>query len=586
MSRRQLIAAFVLAALIAGAGGTASVLWRQQERAALARAALPALPDLVRWPAELEAGIKAETAAVRTAENPVPALGRLAALYLANGFVGEARPLLEALRRLEPRNARWARLLAEAHRRAGDRAASEEALLTVVRLDPLYTPAWLALGDAFRERQALDRAEECYRQAVVSGPGDVRAEYALIAFEAWHGRRVDPRRSLAALCEAHPGIRELHELHAQLLEAAGEKDRAAAERRLAALADRQLANADPWLEELLDLCQDPSRLGLAAHRFGLEKRMVLAEKLLRRTARLSPADPTPRKALADLYRRNDRLADAHATLQAALAECPHDPGVPVALSALLCLAHRPFEAAAIVRTALQRWPQRGELHAALGHALREAREPEEAVPVLREAIRLDPTSVAAYCDLGFCLLSLRRTEEARAAIERALAIRPTHAESLVLIGRLTLENGEFAEAERHIVKLHELDPDEPGSRLLYSALHLAKGRAAEEARQFDEADRLYRLGLEASPEFATLLRTAASLAARRAEYGRMADLLERYLRIVPRDLEVYPLLSDAYREIERPDDEERALERGLAMAGKIGNRAKIDEFNALIESLY
>lgn len=582
MTRRQLILALVLVAIIVGAGGAAIHQWRQQQRAAVVRAALPEIPDLIRWPGDMVADVQDTTAEARVSSRPVRALGRLAALYVVNGFDDQARSALAALRQVEPANARWPYLVAEVQRRNDDAAAAAESMEAVVALDPTYAPAWIRLGDLMREQQNLQRAEECYVQAVTNEPGDVRAQFALISFEAWHGRRVDPRQSLSDLAQQHPGIRELHELLARLHAAAGDQTRAAQERRRAAGASRVLGLADPWLDELQSLCYDPNRLGLAAQRRAREKRLPAAEALLKHAIELSPGDATPRRVLASLYEDNERLADARALLETALTECPDDPALPVALARVLSRMHRLLDAAAVARAALVRWPQRGDLHAALGFALRDAREHEEAVPELREAVRLDSTLVEAHYALGFCLLALRQREEARTWVEAALAMRPNYPEALILLGSLALETGDLELAQHHLHRLHELQPDVPGSRMLFSALHLARGNEAQHAGRLDEAEQLYRTGLDVSPEFAPLLKEAAQLAARRADYARVTDLFERYLRLEPRALEVYAPLADAYREIGRPELEERALERGLEMAGKLGDQARIEEFDRLL----
>lgn len=586
MSRRQIILGLVLVAITAVAGTAAFRLWREQARATLARAALPPTPNLIRWPAEMVADVQETTAAVRAARDPVKPLSRLAMLYAANGFKGEAEPLLNALRRLQPHEGRWPYLLAELHLRADDKDRAEQALETTVALAPEYAPAWLRLGELMLEQKLLGRAERCFQQASLAAPGEVRARFAVIAFEAWHGRRTDPRQSLIALVRDHPGIRELHELLAQLHAAAGDPVRAKQERRLAERADRRLGMPDPWREEVLERCYEPSRLQRVAQRLGEERRLDLAESLLRRAASLAPADPTPRLALARLLVGSERIRDARTVLEKAREECPDEPAVPIALARVVCQEHKPLEAVAIVQAALARWPDLAGLHAALGYAWRDARENETAVEALRDALRLNPTLVETHYNLAFCLMALRQREAARIAVQRALTLRPDYPEALVMLGGLELDNGDLAAAQRHILALFELRPDEPGSRLLYSALHLELGNRARDERKLDEADRLYRAGLEVSPEFAPLLHEAALLAARRAQYGQVVEWLERYLRIEPRDLEAYILLAEGYREIQRPELLERALERGSEMAQKIGDVAKHAEFEARLDQLY
>ncbi|ACB73782.1 tetratricopeptide repeat protein [Opitutus terrae] len=586
MTRRQLILGLVLVAATAVAGTAAFRLWREQSRAARAWAALPPTPNLIRWPAEMVAAVQEAAAAVRASRDPVKPLGQLAMLYVANGFGSEAERLLHALRRLQPKEARWPYLLAELHRRAGDRDRVEQALEMTVALAPDYAPAWLRLGDLMLEQKLFGRAQRCFQQASLVAPGEVRTRFAVIAFEARHGRRTDPRPSLIVLARDNPGIRELHELLAQLHAAAGDPVRAQQEQRLLERADRRLGMPDPWMEELLEHCYEPNRLQRAAQRFAAEKRLDLAESLLRRATSLSPADPTPRSALAQLLVSSERIRDARTVLEQALVECPDEPMVPIALARVLCQEHKPLEAVAIAQAALACWPEHAGLHAAVGYAWRDARENETALAALREALRLNPTLVEAQYNLAFCLMALRQREAAQVAVQRALTLRPDYPEALVMLGGLELDNGDVAAAQRHILALFELRPDEPGSRLLYAALHHELGNRARDERKFEEADRRYRAGLEVSPQFAPLLHEGALLAARRAQYGQVVEWLERYLRLAPRDLEAYILLAEAYREIQRPELLERALERGSEMAAKIGDTAKHAEFETRLDQLY
>lgn len=586
MSRRQFILCLALFAIIVVAGTAAIRLWRQQERAATARAALPPLPNLTHWPEAMAADLQETVAAVRAAQEPREPLSRLAALFLMNGFEAEAMRTLGALQKIYPEDARWSYLLTDLHLRRGDKPAAERALEATVALDPMYAPAWIRLGDMRLERREIAGAEECYLQAAMNAPGDVRATFALIVFEAQHGQRTDPRRHLEQLARDFPGIVELHDLLARLHAAAGDPVQAAQERRLAAKSRRHLGTEDPWRDELMKFCYDPDRLQRLAGRLAREQRLVEAEKLLKRAVRLAPDESAPRRALARFFEENGRVLEARRLLEEAVVECPDDPELPVLLARVLGLEHKPFDAAATMRAALQRWPQRGELHAALGRALRDAHEPTEAVTALREAIRLDPTQVEACYDLGFCLVGLGQREEGRALAEQARVMRPDYPEALLLLGRLALENGELEFAENLVMKLHGLQPDEPGSQLLFGALHLAKGDRAQKAGDLAEAARLYDAGLEVSPQFAPLLHEAALLATRRAEYLPAVTFLERYLQLEPKDLEAYGMLATSYREIAQPDLIERTLERGMEMARKLGQPAKAAEFDAEIERLY
>ena len=97
MLHRRSILNAVFVAVIILAAGAAFVVWRHQQRAALVLRGVPKIPDLSRWHASLSNEVSAATVQVMTAKDPVDPLGRLACLYLANGYAGQA---LQSLRTL------------------------------------------------------------------------------------------------------------------------------------------------------------------------------------------------------------------------------------------------------------------------------------------------------------------------------------------------------------------------------------------------------------------------------------------------------------------------------------------------------
>ena len=116
--QRTLLAAS-LAALAAG-GWYGWHHWREQQRAVIVKAAVPPIPDLARWPRGYAARVRAATALANRMEQPVAALSELAGLYHANDCYREAEQTERGLHALEPKNARWTYLLADAAAKLGD----------------------------------------------------------------------------------------------------------------------------------------------------------------------------------------------------------------------------------------------------------------------------------------------------------------------------------------------------------------------------------------------------------------------------------------------------------------------------------
>src|SRR6478609_9327870 len=504
MPRRHLILGLGLLVLTMGAATFAWRLWRQQQLATVVLAGVAPAPDVSRWPMEFHRRLQAEETAIRTGQQPTEALGRLAGLYFVNGFATEASQALATLRQLEPKNARWPYLQADLKLRVADKSAAVTALREVTKLDPAYAPAWIKLGDVLVEQSDYADTERCYTQAVDAAPADVHAGFALVSFEAFHGKRGDPRKELQQLVSGHPGIKPLHELLAQMNEAAGDVAGASTQRRLANASKRYLPLDDPWIDGLYVDCFDPNRLSLLSGKMEREGRYEAAAARLNRAIELAPAEPALRNSLAQVHIVANQPEEAVAVLRRAVTDCPDDPAVRERLAMLLRTGKRHDEALAVVRTALVRWPQDAALHTALGQALREAGKIPEALNASLTALQLDPGQPEACYTTAYCLFVAGRRDEARTYLAKALEIRPDYREALLLRAGMAIEEGDVAAAEEPINRLMTLRGDEPDVRLLFAALHLIKGKMARDRGDSAAAARFFQAGLEVFPDFLPL----------------------------------------------------------------------------------
>lgn len=530
MPRRHLLLGLGLVVLTLVVGVSAWRLWRQQQLSAAALAGVAPGPDVTRWPVEFYRQLQAEEAAVRTGRQPTEALGRLAVLYFVNGFAAEASQALATLRQLDPKNARWPYLQADLRLRVADKPGAVTALREVTALDPAYAPAWIKLGDVLVEQAAYTDAERCYTAAVAAAPGDVHAGFALVSFEAFHGKRGDPRKELQQLVAAHPGIKPLHELLARMNEAAGDIAGANQQRRLAEAAKHYLPLDDPWIDELYVNCFDPNRLSLLAGKMEREGRYEAAVARLNRAIALAPAEPALRNSLAQVRIVADQPEEAVTVLRQAVTACPDDPSLHERLAMLLRTGKRHDEALAVVREALGRWPQDAALHTALGEALRAAGQMPAALNASLTALQLDPGQPEACYTAAYCLFAAGRRDEAKTYLAKALEIRPDYREALLLRAGMAIEEGDVVAAEDPINRLMAMPGDAGDARLLFAALHLIKGKMARDRGNADEAARFFRRGLEVFPEFLPLLREAGLLAKNQGRADEARRLFEQGIR--------------------------------------------------------
>ncbi len=144
-----LLAAFVLVGGIALYLRHASQTARPVDFGEVVVETLPEAPSLAGWPEELAARMERAYDGLLDEERRVAALGELALLYHANGFLAQADACYLGLQALQPQEARWPYLMAVAREDFGDQSLVVEDLARANLLDPGYALVVLKLGEAY-----------------------------------------------------------------------------------------------------------------------------------------------------------------------------------------------------------------------------------------------------------------------------------------------------------------------------------------------------------------------------------------------------------------------------------------------------
>jgi arylsulfatase A-like enzyme/Tfp pilus assembly protein PilF len=144
---------------------------------------------------------------------------------------------------------------------------------------------------------------------------------------------------------------------------------------------------------------------------------------LLRAAELSPGDPTPLLALAQVHERAGRVESAISLYEEVLAR---DPDQAVALNNLAYALGQQgrdlSRALSLAERALAAEPARAAFHDTRGFLLLALGEPRLARAALEEALRLDPESAASHYHLGLALERGGEPGTARRHLERAIAL--------------------------------------------------------------------------------------------------------------------------------------------------------------------
>jgi predicted O-linked N-acetylglucosamine transferase (SPINDLY family) len=133
----------------------------------------------------------------------------------------------------------------------------------------------------------------------------------------------------------------------------------------------------------------------------------------------------PHRRAAAALRAENRLAEAVAELQQAVALAPDDPDVQGELGLTLALAGRFREAEAPLRRAHALAPQDPFVLSNLASVLKQLNQATQAEGLFRQLLAIEPDHVPALRNLAVLLKDAGRFAESRALAERALALEPS-----------------------------------------------------------------------------------------------------------------------------------------------------------------
>jgi len=376
---------------------------------------------------------------------------RASALLQAGQFA-QARGVLEAVLREDPRLVEAHRLLGGALRALGDAAGAERALRAAVAIDPRWAPAQTALGELLIETGRADEGEQALRRAIASGRAYGRAVVSLGRFLLERGRPRDAVEALAAHATAAAAGADVLDLYAAALTALERHEEAAAilgrlvalepgnglaEARLAAAlsAARHFGAAAAAAARALAKGVDRAELWFVAGTAAVgEDRYEDAEAAFRKACERNPDYVDAQRELAQLvWMRTGDLAAASAQLDAALRTRPQAHALLAVKANLLQSAGDDAAALALLASVAERDDAPAALLLAASEAALKSGAAERAVGFAERALRALPEAPPALSMYGFALLGAGRAEDAERVAERALAQLPDNQGILALL---------------------------------------------------------------------------------------------------------------------------------------------------------
>lgn len=223
-------------------------------------------------------------------------------------------------------------------------------------------------------------------------------------------------------------------------------------------------------------------------------------------------------------------------------------------------AGRLAEAEATLRAAIAKAPKEMKLLNLLGVVLKRAGRLEDAIETLRAATRADPGNASPWVNLGNCLRGMEQPAKAAQCFERAVRIDPRNPEHHRLLGSA------LAAANDRAGALHALQNAlERGSRDPWAPMEIAQIHCNE--HRHEQALQVIEDALARFPGHRGLRRLRASVLRRS---GRIAEALPLFQELVdeaPNDADTLTMLGNLHLWGLNQRPEANALyERALAVA--------------------
>lgn len=297
-----------------------------------------------------------------------------------------------------------------------------------------------------------------------------------------NARRLLSGQPGAALAQARAIIDEVptsaaaHRLAAHALRALGREEEAQAASLAAvsatvhdeamvgaalALAENRLPDAEGALRQRLrEDATDVAAIRMLAEVAGRIGRYEDAEKLLTRALQLAPGFGAARANLATVYYKQNRFAEAAATLEAVLGEDPDNPAHANLRAAALGRIGGYDEALALYEDLTRRFPDHAKLWMSYGHMLKTVGRQDDGIAAYRRGLAADPGLGEIWWSLAN-LKTIRFDADDRKAMEASLVAA-------------------------------EPDGDARADDRLH--LHFALGKAYDDAREYEPAFHHYAAG--------------------------------------------------------------------------------------------
>ncbi len=410
--------------------------------------------DLSRLPDTFKAKLVTTERVAKTPHASKESILELARLYHANGFFREAQPHYQSLL-----DATDVTLRAKAHYylasikiTQNDLPSAIQHLGAALKGEPSYLPAHLSLAEIHFKSGRWEESVSSYKAALDLDPSN---SYALIGLARERIQQGDDATALVhleTLIAANPNFTNGSSLLAQVLERNGQSEKATIARSRS-LAGWDLPPEDPWMDETMELCYDPQRLGIF---FEDYKRVGQIERAMGYLDRIENVDPR---------NWNSRLLRAHTYTE--MGE--HSKSIPY------------------YEQSLELGGDPAMIYPLLAKTYFELAQYDNAESVARKGLLLSPNNTEVLETMAGIHLQKREPKEAITLFRKVVSIDPYHHLANTVLAKFYWQTGDRTAAFPHLKTLRQVDPNDVFSRVFLGQYYLESNRPYEALPPLEEA---------------------------------------------------------------------------------------------------
>jgi tetratricopeptide (TPR) repeat protein len=295
----------------------------------------------------------------------------------------------------------------------------------------------------------------------------------------------------------------------------------------------RVEDALPYAERAQQLEPDDEDLRLfLGTLYRIRKDTAAAERMLRKDDG-TPLGPDAALLLYGLYSDTDRFDSALDVAKWMVRTDPKNLRSHFALARVYERMERPADAERALRAGLAHNPGSLAVYAGLARGRRQRGDRAGEVQIYREVLRRRPNHHATLVALGDALIDMQRLDEARRTLEIVEKKHPDDLRSIVRLGYLDLEQKRFPAAEARFKRVLASNPEQ-------AEVHYFLGTARRQANNLDGAIEEYERVPADHERYLDARLQLAAIYERRHDYTRALGEAEAVRQRFPsRQIDLY-----------------------------------------------